>query len=90
VPSAPADRPGGDGGARPRRVTVVPGGPVLVEGPVEVVLEDGSTLRCDRFQVALCTCRRSAIHPLCDASHRSVRPGRGGDRGDGDRGGNPA
>jgi CDGSH-type Zn-finger protein len=70
-----------------RRVTVVPGGPVLVEGPVEVVLEDGSTLRCDRFQVALCTCRRSAILPLCDASHRRRRRRQGkGRQGEGRQG----
>ncbi|MFI6538625.1 CDGSH iron-sulfur domain-containing protein [Nonomuraea sp. NPDC050547] len=41
------------------RVTVVTGGPVLVEGPVEIVLEDGSIARSDRFLVALCACRRS-------------------------------
>ncbi|MQA78798.1 MAG: CDGSH iron-sulfur domain-containing protein [Streptosporangiales bacterium] len=59
-----------------RRVRVVPGGPVLVEGPVEVVLDDGGVMRCDRFQVALCTCRRSHRFPLCDTSHRKrVRDG---------------
>jgi CDGSH-type Zn-finger protein len=26
--------------------------------------------RCDRFQVAVCTCRRSHRYPLCDTSHR--------------------
>ena len=46
-------------GDRPRRVIMEPGGPLLVEGPVEVVQEDGTTVVCDRFMVALCTCRRS-------------------------------
>ncbi|MFJ2630267.1 CDGSH iron-sulfur domain-containing protein [Streptomyces sp. NPDC087532] len=47
-----------------------PGGPMLVEGPVEVVQEDGTLARSDRPVVALCTCRRSRIFPWCDTSHR--------------------
>jgi CDGSH-type Zn-finger protein len=54
----------------PRRVTVVPGGPVLVEGPVEMQLPDGTTVESDRFVVAICACRRSKRFPLCDTSHR--------------------
>ena len=53
-----------------RRVALQRPGPLLVEGPVEVVLEDGTTVSSDRFCVALCTCRRSRIHPWCDTSHR--------------------
>ncbi|TNM28021.1 CDGSH iron-sulfur domain-containing protein [Streptomyces sedi] len=45
-------------------------GPLLVEGPVEVVLDDGRVVRGDRFLVALCTCRRSRRYPWCDTSHR--------------------
>ncbi|WP_327272007.1 CDGSH iron-sulfur domain-containing protein [Streptomyces sp. NBC_01224] len=43
---------------------------MLVEGPVEVVQEDGTIARSDRPVVALCTCRRSHIFPWCDTSHR--------------------
>ncbi|MDL4814362.1 CDGSH iron-sulfur domain-containing protein [Actinomadura sp. OS1-43] len=46
---------------------------MMVEGPVEVVLDDGTTVTCDRFQVALCTCRRSHRYPFCDTSHRARR-----------------
>ncbi len=56
-----------------RRVVPVPDGPVLVEGPVEVEMPDGSTVVSDRPVVALCTCGRSARLPFCDTSHR-VRP----------------
>ncbi|MFB7864364.1 MULTISPECIES: CDGSH iron-sulfur domain-containing protein [unclassified Streptomyces] len=49
---------------------VEPDGPILVEGPVEIVLKDGTTARSDRFMVALCTCRRSRTYPWCDTSHR--------------------
>ncbi|MFD5269563.1 CDGSH iron-sulfur domain-containing protein [Streptomyces sp. NPDC058335] len=62
MPNSPADRP--------RRISVQRKGPLLVEGPVEVELEDGSTVVSDRFRVALCTCRRSRRYPWCDTSHR--------------------
>ncbi|WP_374777690.1 CDGSH iron-sulfur domain-containing protein [Streptomyces sp. NBC_01310] len=51
-------------------MAVDPQGPVLVEGPVEIVLEDGTVARSDRFMVAVCTCRRSRTYPWCDTSHR--------------------
>jgi CDGSH-type Zn-finger protein len=74
VPTAsrPSDEEGGTGpeGREPRRVLLEPGGPVLVEGPVEVVLPDGSTAFSDRFMVAVCACRRSRSYPWCDTSHR--------------------
>ncbi|MFK4188101.1 CDGSH iron-sulfur domain-containing protein [Streptomyces sparsogenes] len=76
----PADR------APARRVIVDPEGPLLVEGPVEVVLEDGTTVRSDRVVVAVCTCRRSGRYPWCDTSHRRrVRQGSDG-TGSGGRG----
>lgn len=54
-----------------RRITVVPGGPMLVEGPVELALDDGTTVCSDRFVVAVCACRRSKRYPFCDTSHRA-------------------
>ncbi|WP_434446233.1 CDGSH iron-sulfur domain-containing protein [Lentzea sp. E54] len=57
-------------GQNARRVTVVPNGPVLVEGPVDLVTEDGETHTSDRFVVAVCACRRSKRYPFCDTSHR--------------------
>lgn len=56
--------------AEHRRVRIEPGGPVLVEGPVELTLPDGTTVRSDRFVVAVCACRRSRRYPFCDTSHR--------------------
>ncbi|MFF5468436.1 CDGSH iron-sulfur domain-containing protein [Streptomyces achromogenes] len=77
MPNDPADsgprEPAGEPGvpaAPARRVTVQRRGPLLMEGPVEVELEDGTTVRSDRFRVALCTCRRSRRYPWCDTSHR--------------------
>ncbi|MFJ6774080.1 CDGSH iron-sulfur domain-containing protein [Kitasatospora sp. NPDC091257] len=68
------------------RVVIVPGGPLLVEGPVEVVLPDGTVRRCDRPVVALCACRRSRRYPFCDTSHRRrARPERASDPAVGQR-----
>ncbi|URM88828.1 CDGSH iron-sulfur domain-containing protein [Streptomyces sp. MRC013] len=66
MPTAPEERPA----AGPCRVTVTGEGPVLLDGPVEVALDDGTVVRSDRFAVALCTCRRSRTYPWCDTSHR--------------------
>jgi CDGSH-type Zn-finger protein len=53
-----------------RRVIVVPGGPILVEGPVEIETLNGEVVGSDRFVVAICVCRRSKRYPFCDTSHR--------------------
>jgi CDGSH-type Zn-finger protein len=45
-------------------------GPLLVDGPLDVVLPDGTRVRSERPVVALCGCRRSRRYPFCDASHR--------------------
>lgn len=59
----------------PRVVRIVPGGPVLVEGPVEIDTPDGERVSSDRFVVAICACKRSKNYPLCDTSHRrKARP----------------
>jgi len=65
----------GDEGAAPRvrRVLAERGGPILVEGPVEVVLADGTAVTSDRFMVALCACGASGRYPFCDTSHRRCR-----------------
>ena len=53
-----------------RRVIVTDDGPVLVHGPIEVVLTDGRRVTSDRAVTAVCTCRRSRRYPFCDTSHR--------------------
>lgn len=56
------------------RVRVGTDGPMLIEGPVEITLPDGSVVRSDRFTVAVCLCGRSARYPWCDTSHRRRSP----------------
>lgn len=58
----------------PVRVQVMPSGPVLIPGPVSIETPNGEVVECDRFMVAICTCRRSKIYPMCDTSHRRCRP----------------
>ncbi|MGQ0779414.1 MAG: CDGSH iron-sulfur domain-containing protein [Pseudonocardiales bacterium] len=53
-----------------RRVVLTDEGPVLIYGPIEVVLPDGRQVSSDRAVTALCTCRRSRRYPFCDTSHR--------------------
>ncbi|HEX2298096.1 MAG TPA: CDGSH iron-sulfur domain-containing protein [Pseudonocardiaceae bacterium] len=69
----PADR---------RQVVLTDEGPVLVAGPVELVLPDGSRVRSDRPVTALCGCRRSRRYPFCDASHRLKVRTTAGEEGD--------
>lgn len=56
-----------------RTVRVVPGGPLMVQGPVRIEMPDGDVVESDRFMVAICTCRRSKDYPMCDTSHRCRR-----------------
>jgi CDGSH-type Zn-finger protein len=66
---------------RAREIVQTDEGPLLVSGPVEVVLPDGRRVRSDRPVSALCTCRRSRRQPFCDTSHRrKVRQDEGEDR----------
>ncbi|MGA6172603.1 CDGSH iron-sulfur domain-containing protein [Streptomyces sp. NPDC012600] len=67
MPSSP-DRP--DRATRPTRLTLGAEGPLLVEGPVEVVGDDGTLYTSRRFTAAICTCRRTRTYPWCDTSHR--------------------
>ncbi|WP_253830405.1 CDGSH iron-sulfur domain-containing protein [Prauserella aidingensis] len=66
MPTGPSEHPVRDR----REVTAVRDGPLLVEGPVRMTLEDGTVVDSDRFVVAICACRRSRTYPFCDTSHR--------------------
>ncbi|MFE5211361.1 CDGSH iron-sulfur domain-containing protein [Streptomyces sp. NPDC056600] len=77
MPNDPSERTPAPGAsqrpAEARRIVVPRRGPMLVDGPVEVELEDGTVASSDRFRVALCTCRLSERYPWCDTSHRRRR-----------------
>lgn len=46
-------------------------GPLLVEGPVELVDSQGNplTMETDKPGIALCRCGSSGRKPFCDGSH---------------------
>ena len=52
------------------RVVITSDGPVLVDGPVEVVTPDGRRVVSQRPVTAVCACGNSRRYPLCDTSHR--------------------
>lgn len=56
-----------------RHVVITEGGPMMVQGPVRIEMANGEITESNRFMVAICTCRRSKIYPLCDTSHRERR-----------------
>lgn len=59
-----------------REIIVTDDGPLLICGPVEIVLPGGRRVRSDRPVTALCVCKRSRTQPFCDTSHRCrVRTG---------------
>ena len=60
------------GGAR---ITVYPGGPLIVRGDFILDDLDEGRLPTGRL-IALCRCGRSATKPLCDGSHKISRSGR--------------
>lgn len=51
-------------------ITADPDGPLLVRGPIMVVLADGTVEEVQR--AAFCRCGHSANKPFCDGSHRRV------------------
>ena len=72
--------------ASTRRVRPVRGGPVLIDGPVEIELPDGRIVAADRFVVAVCACGRKATMNLrVDASGHAVREGAQTEIGGNDR-----
>jgi CDGSH-type Zn-finger protein len=57
--------------AEPTLVLLTEEGPVLVSGPVELVLPDGRRVTSNRPVTAVCLCLRSRRYPFCDTSHRT-------------------
>jgi uncharacterized Fe-S cluster protein YjdI/CDGSH-type Zn-finger protein len=52
-------------------ITVLPDGPYVVSGEVEIRTKDGDLVRATR-KVSLCRCGRSADKPYCDGTHARV------------------
>jgi CDGSH-type Zn-finger protein len=53
------------------KVTVRLNGPYIVEGPIELVDQDGNAFTVEGERFVLCRCGQSENKPFCDASHRN-------------------
>lgn len=73
APAADSHRAGPGTADGPTRIRFTADGPALIEGPVELVDAEGNLRHVDRFQVAICLCKRSRTYPLCDTGHRRRR-----------------
>jgi CDGSH-type Zn-finger protein len=53
------------------RIQVKPNGPLLIEGPIDLIGIDGQPIAIDpaKKNVALCRCGRSQNKPFCDGTH---------------------
>ncbi|MEX2186345.1 MAG: CDGSH iron-sulfur domain-containing protein [Pirellulales bacterium] len=51
-----------------------PNGPLLVEGPITIIDQNGNPfpINPDKPSVALCRCGASQNRPFCDGSHRTA------------------
>jgi CDGSH-type Zn-finger protein len=54
------------------KVTVLNNGPLLVNGEVDLVDQDGNAIEVAKQPFALCRCGASAIKPFCDGSHSKI------------------
>ncbi len=52
------------------KITVRPGGSLLLEGPFQVVLPDGTLVR-EGVKCGLCRCGHSKTKPFCDGAHKA-------------------
>ncbi len=57
------------------KITVRLNGPYMVEGPIELVDQEGNSFKvAEGDKVFMCRCGQSDNKPFCDASHRKKIP----------------
>jgi CDGSH-type Zn-finger protein len=56
-------------------VTITPyeDGPLVVRGDFDLRTPDGEPIDPGRDTIALCRCGKSALKPVCDGTHKSIR-----------------
>ena len=62
-----------EGESNSGKLTITPAknGPLLVQGPVEIISADGES-RCEGSNGALCRCGGSSNKPFCDGTHKKI------------------
>jgi len=53
------------------KITILPNGPMLVSGQVEIIGVNGKPLERMTPSVSLCRCSQSKVKPFCDGAHRA-------------------
>lgn len=67
------DTPEGEAHVAKTKITVGEEGPYRVEGDVEVVDDEGRTIRTREGRaIYLCRCGESSTKPFCDGTHNDV------------------
>jgi CDGSH-type Zn-finger protein len=57
------------------KITIRLNGPYIIEGPVDLVDQDGNAFTVPGGGTAvLCRCGRSANKPFCNGAHRNEQP----------------
>ncbi len=55
------------------KITILPNGPLIVEGDFDIISPDGSTeMAQGKGKVALCRCGATQSKPFCDGSHSKI------------------
>jgi CDGSH-type Zn-finger protein len=53
-------------------ITVTENGPYKVEGPIELLDQDGHPIANERSTIYLCRCGGSTNKPFCDGTHSRI------------------
>lgn len=55
------------------RIRMRPNGPLVIEGPFELVDSEGNAFQipADKPAIALCRCGQSSRRPFCDGAHKA-------------------
>jgi len=54
------------------KIKVLKNGPLLVEGPLQLLSADGQPIQCPPNGFALCRCGASTRKPFCDGTHSKI------------------
>ena len=53
-------------------IRATPNGPLVVQGPIELLDTVGEKYKLDKESIALCRCGHSSNRPFCDGTHSKI------------------
>jgi 3-phenylpropionate/trans-cinnamate dioxygenase ferredoxin subunit len=54
------------------KITALENGPFRVQGPIDLMWDDGSPVQTEKSTVFLCRCGASTKKPFCDGTHSKI------------------